>query len=76
MLDKLNEWKGGNFQTKINKMDGKTLLIKIAQSQAFKDSFSALSLSPFPSNKHAHVYPLQRNSRMTGKPRRRRSRVT
>jgi len=39
MLDKLNEWKGKNFQTKLNKMDGKTLLIKIAQSQAFKDSF-------------------------------------
>jgi hypothetical protein len=39
ILDKLNEWKGGSTQDKLNKMDGKTLLIKIAQSKAFKTWF-------------------------------------
>jgi hypothetical protein len=39
ILDKLNEWKGGSTQDKLNKMDGKTLLIKIAQSPAFKTWF-------------------------------------
>lgn len=40
LLAKLNEWKGGSFQDKINKMDAKFLLVKIAQSKAFKDAFS------------------------------------
>jgi len=38
LLAKLNEWKGGSFQDKVNKMDAKFLLIKIAQSNAFKDA--------------------------------------
>jgi hypothetical protein len=38
ILDKLNEWgKGKSVQSKLNKMDAKLLLVKIAQSQAFKD---------------------------------------
>jgi len=40
ILDKLKEWKGGSYQDKINKMDAKFLLVKIAQSKAFKDAFA------------------------------------
>jgi len=40
LLAKLNEWKGGSFQDKVNKMDAKFLLVKIAQSKAFKDAFT------------------------------------
>jgi hypothetical protein len=37
ILDKLNEWgKGKSIQSKLNKMDAKFLLVKIAQSSAFK----------------------------------------
>jgi len=43
LLDKLNEWgKGKSNQSKLNKMDGKMLLVKIAQSQAFKDAYQKM----------------------------------
>lgn len=38
LLSKLKELPGKNVQAKLSKMSGKTLLVKIAQSQAFKEA--------------------------------------
>lgn len=44
ILDKLSEWgKGQSVDQKLAKMNAQFLLIKIAQSQAFKDAYNAMA---------------------------------